>query len=77
MKAKLRHGAIVWMDHRVWTWPDIPHGDPDIVFEVRQPTHNEDRKELRADFFGAPRPKYGSGALYVYTKDLIPIDEPT
>lgn len=66
--AKLKVGSHVWMDFQGHKWPEIRHGDKNIVFEVTP--EKEGWSFLRAENFGI-KGKYGSGGILVQNKDLV------
>jgi len=70
--ARIKRGAVVWMDFSSWTWPDLPHGDLGIIFEVSKHPAPHGRLDLRADYFGffGDRGHYGNGSLFVREEDV-------
>ena len=72
MKARIREGAIVWMDFRALYWPELPHGDSRIVFDVT-PSGMDGYVNCRANYFGLHKPngEYGDGALHVKEQDIV------
>ena len=68
-RGTIRRGASVWMDFSAWMWPDVPHGDADIVFEFRGCGQDESRADATAANFGC-REIYGNGSLYVNLSDI-------
>ena len=61
------------MDHRCWSWPNVPHGSLSQIFE-RSQDGKSNWSILKADYFGfhQPRGKYGNGSISVATEDLKP-----
>lgn len=71
MKARIKQGAKVFMDHAMWVWPDLPHGDAEIVFDVdvTRPVRLG-WLECKAHHFGI-HDSYGNGSLFVKEQDLV------
>lgn len=69
--VRLRVGARFWMDFQGWTWPDCPHGDPDLVFVATPATMSKGNTTLRGQGFGNPRPHYGNGSILAEDSDVI------
>lgn len=76
MRARIRNGAIVWMDMSAWRWPDMPRAKPDFSFETTQ-GQRPDTFWCRRYGFGVhgSRKSYGNGAILAENKDLIPVKE--
>ncbi len=72
-KAKIKTGAKVFCDFRLWLWPNMPHGKAEIIFDVTAYVHplpGEKYRRLIAEGFGI-KGAYGNGALAVEAQDLI------
>ena len=73
-RGRVKIGAIVWMDFRPWTWPELPHGDGSIVFAIKD-SPMKGYVTCRADYFGVLKPHgiYGNGSLHVKESDIVSI----
>jgi hypothetical protein len=73
-RGRVRSGATVWMDFRPWEWPELPHGDGCIVFDVLDSLMTG-YVTCQADYFGLFKPhgNYGNGSLHVKAADIISV----
>lgn len=72
--VRIKEGALVGMDHRIWTWPDVPNANSDMMFEVESIGSGKVRC-LREGFgiLGSPE-SYGNGAIYASDDSLVEVD---
>jgi len=85
MKGKIKRGAAISHDFRVWYWPECASSaeeyegeeykyeakNPDMVFDVEWTGRYW---ECKADLYGSDVPgRYGNGSIFVFGKDNVEI----